>query len=425
MKFTLAVVLAALSLDLPSYTPVAIAKKRRVKNFSRRNDVDVGNKNDEASSDGRGRRLQLQETKIKTVIGGNDIVDTNPEFARRIRETPLQVRTTTNARLPCTTSTGTNPCINGNFCFLGHDREYLDGRTATSRVDQGPTQCFSCPPLDVHNAVTGVPDEPRVYNYNRNSCGFQYTLGVATYSADVLSAITNECLASCFPDPLYVNLEDPNVFLGNVRYTDGGAYRPQDVVQRRRSAAGELNFAKNRQNDNAQQPVRFPAARSNFFINGECTTTASSKTKILQQSCFYNLCMGNGGYNCVNFFIGGPYNYDPYKVVCKNLENPPTNACLPATNTRSNKNKYYPELAPDTKGFVLGGTGSFAGITGTVSMQQQSGLTAPLNGKQLGLEVQLFTFKTYPKIPTPPGPTMAISNVADEAGEVAADPVTN
>lgn len=391
MKFSSGTILVALCLGLPSFAPVAIAKKRKVKNFSRRTEddsIENSNTNDEeTSSEGvGGRRLQMHETRIKTVIAGNDIVVTNPGFAaldagRIIPGRPI----VTTPGQSCTVADGSNSCLNGHFCFGGYARKTGD------RL--GENQCVPCPSMEFLGSST---------------CDLDAFTGTTNpLTVQQRRALILECKQRCFftlKD--YWDLDAPNVFMGGVRFTDGGAYRPQDVIQRRRSAAGDMNFAKNRKNFFTQQPVRFPGARSNFFISGECTTTSSIKTKILQQSCFYNLCMGSGGFNCVNFYIGGPYNYDPYAVV-KNTKN----------------GEYYPVLAPIVEGFVLGGTGSFAGIKGTVKMQQQSGQTPALNGRQSGLEVQLFTFKTYPKIPTPPGPELAISNVADESGQVAADAV--
>jgi len=390
MKFSSGTILVALCLGLPSFAPVAIAKKRKVKNFSRRTEddsIENSNNNDEETSSERvgGRRLAMQETRIKTVIAGNDIVVTNPGFAALDpgRIVPGRPIITTPGE-DCTEATGLNPCRNGHFCF--------GGNTPSIAQYEG-NQCVPCPSMEF---------------LGQDTCDSDEFTGTANQLTDAERfALNMECMERCFftlKD--YWDLDAPNVFMGGVRFTDGGAYRPQDVIQRRRSAAGDMNFAKNRKNFYTQQPVRFPGARSNFFISGECTTTSSTKTKILQQSCFYNLCMGSGGFNCVNFYIGGPYKYDPYAVV---------------QNTADGE--YYPELAPIVDGFVLGGTGSLAGIKGTVQMQQQSGQTPALNGRQSGLEVQLFTFKTYPKIPTPPGPELAISNVADESGQVAADAV--
>jgi len=386
MKISSGTILAAICLGLPSFAPVALAKKRKVKNFSRRTeDGNIENNDEESSSErGEGRRLQMQETRIKTVIAGNDIVVTNPGFAgwAQERDAPGRPSITTPGQ-DCTFHDGSNPCRNGHFCF--------GGNTPTSAEQYESNQCVPCPAMEFR--VMSTCDEDFITG-TRNAL-----------TTDERRALNLECKEKCYFDlQNYWDFDAPNVLMGSVRFTDGGAYRPKDVIQRRRSAPGDMNFAKNRNNFYTQQPVRFPGARSNFFINGECSTTSSTKTKVLQQSCFYNLCMGNGGFNCVNFYIGGPYNYDQFAVV-QNPEN----------------GEYYPELAPIVEGFVLGGTGSFAGIKGTVKMQQQSGQTPALNGRQSGLEVQLFTFKTYPKIPTPPGPELAVSNVADESGQVAAD----
>jgi len=177
--------------------------------------------------------------------------------------------------------------------------------------------------------------------------------------------------------------------LGSVFYTSGGVYDPEDVLFRPRNAPGNLQFS------SGEQPVRFPAARSNFFINGQCTTTSESPGNgafITGHTCFYNLCLGGGGNNCVNGYAGGPFLFNPAQT------SPDGTTLIPP--------------AP-FEGTILGGTGSFAGVKGFFTVITRTGRTTPNVQPQFGLISQVFEFFTNIPLPTAPGPALAISSVAD------------
>jgi len=177
--------------------------------------------------------------------------------------------------------------------------------------------------------------------------------------------------------------------LGAVFYTSGGIYPNGSVQKSARIAPNGALFAGDK------QPVKFPAARSNFFITGECTVTqASSDFIITGHSCLYTLCLGGGGNNCVNGLAAGPFVF--------NLQ-----------GTTTDGDRTFPNLPPIFSGIILGGTGACAGIKGTFSVQTAGGQTAfNLNEPQFGLINQRFTFNTNKKLPEAPGPQKLVSNVA-------------
>merc|ERR1740117_2639174 len=145
------------------------------------------------------------------------------------------------------------------------------------------------------------------------------------------------------------------------------------------------------------QPVKFPPARSNFFITGECTVTQTSSSMVITgHSCLYTLCLGGGGNNCVNGLAAGPFVFD-----------------LQGTTTDIKSGRTFPNVPPIFSGIILGGTGTCAGIKGTFSVQSAGGQTAfNLNQPQFGLINQRFTFNTNKKLPEAPGPQKLVSNVA-------------
>jgi len=94
------------------------------------------------------------------------------------------------------------------------------------------------------------------------------------------------------------------------------------------------------------QDLRPP--RKNYFFNGECTTVAGfGASQILAHSCFYNLCLGGLGEDCVNIYAGGGYIFDPFKVLSPGEE---------------------PIIPPSFPGAVIGGTGKYQGIKGTAQI---------------------------------------------------------
>jgi hypothetical protein len=85
--------------------------------------------------------------------------------------------------------------------------------------------------------------------------------------------------------------------------------------------------------------VELRPPRQNYFFNGECTTVAGfGVSQILAHSCFYNLCLGGLGEDCVNIFAGGGFIFDPLALVMPSEE---------------------PLLPPSFPGAIIGGTGKY------------------------------------------------------------------
>ena len=136
--------------------------------------------------------------------------------------------------------------------------------------------------------------------------------------------------------------------------------------------------------------VKLRPPKDNFFFNGECTTVAGfGLSQILAHSCFYNLCLGGLGEDCVNIFAGGGFIFDPFAPVQKNEE---------------------PLLPPSFPGAIIGGTGKYQGIKGsaqivTITSRTSRELPVNFNGfslnksPQTGYITQLVQLETTQQLP--------------------------
>jgi len=82
--------------------------------------------------------------------------------------------------------------------------------------------------------------------------------------------------------------------------------------------------------------------------SGPAATTSTNSGNILAHSCFYNLCFGSteDEPDCINYYAGSPFVFDPIK------------------QSRSDE----PDLPPSYPGTIIGGTGKFGGIEGSVEV---------------------------------------------------------
>jgi len=136
--------------------------------------------------------------------------------------------------------------------------------------------------------------------------------------------------------------------------------------------------------------VKLRPPKDNFFFNGECTTVAGfNPSQILAHSCFYNLCLGGLGEDCVNIFAGGGFIFDPFAPVQKNEE---------------------PLLPPSFPGAIIGGTGKYQGIKGSaqiVTITSRTSRNLPVNfdgfssnlSPQTGYITQLVQLETTQQLP--------------------------
>lgn len=131
--------------------------------------------------------------------------------------------------------------------------------------------------------------------------------------------------------------------------------------------------------------IELRPAKQNYFFNGECTTVAGfGSSQILAHSCFYNLCLGGLGEDCVNIFAGGGFIFDPFASVTGNEE---------------------PLLPPSFPGAIFGGTGKYQGIKGsaqiiTITSRTSSVIEGVDSGLvQTGYITQLIQLETTQQLP--------------------------
>jgi len=186
----------------------------------------------------------------------------------------------------------------------------------------------------------------------------------------------------------------------------GPIYNPDDVqfidcVKQPRKDSCENFLSNSPANDSdngvlryggGKQPnvVKLRPPKDNFFFNGECTTVAGfGPSQILAHSCFYNLCLGGLGEDCVNIFAGGGFIFDPFEKVQKNEE---------------------PLLPPSFPGAIIGGTGKYQGIKGSaqiVTITSRTSRNLPVNfdgfssnlSPQTGYITQLVQLETTQQLP--------------------------
>ncbi|OEU19592.1 hypothetical protein FRACYDRAFT_235651 [Fragilariopsis cylindrus CCMP1102] len=127
---------------------------------------------------------------------------------------------------------------------------------------------------------------------------------------------------------------------------------------------GGVPFAGGRQ---PKQPI--PPGDSAFFYHGLCVATStfggpSSSTlpSVSSHSCKLNICLGGGGFNCIAFYAGTSFVFNVGQQVGLTFGD---NVIIPGE----------PSLPPPFPATIIGGTGSFEGIEGTVDIATICGTT--------------------------------------------------
>ena len=135
---------------------------------------------------------------------------------------------------------------------------------------------------------------------------------------------------------LFTELSDPetSILQGSILSTSGLIYDPNNVAIK--EVAGQ--FA-----GGVQPFLNPPDISADGTIDGQCTATSVNEEegKILAHSCFFNICAIEAD-DCINFYSGSPFVYAP--ALDQN------------------------QLPPSYPGTIIGGTGAFEGIEGSVEV---------------------------------------------------------
>lgn len=133
------------------------------------------------------------------------------------------------------------------------------------------------------------------------------------------------------------------------------------------------------------EPMNNPA----YFFHGQCIATSGffepavrikerffqselfvPQPVITSRSCQLNLCLGGGGFNCIAIYSGTAFVFNSGKGIILNNESIGSGDD-PATFEA-------PPLPPPFSGTIIGGTGSFEGIEGSVDIATIAGTTGPI-----------------------------------------------
>jgi len=199
------------------------------------------------------------------------------------------------------------------------------------------------------------------------------------------------------------------------------------LVTERGGTTIPVQFAGNRK-------LRFiPVDDPHYFFHGQCLATSGileppsllrsiisppggkiliPQPVITSHSCKLNLCLGGGGFSCIAIYSGSAFVFNLGKGIALNNAR-----SLPAPRNRMVQaiplTFEAPPLPPPFPGTIIGGTGTFEGIEGSVSIATIAGTTGPVVSansgpkfvgglKPIGSIVQVISVKS--NMPLPPGP---------------------
>jgi len=173
------------------------------------------------------------------------------------------------------------------------------------------------------------------------------------------------------------------------------------------------------------QPRFLPVENPFYFFHGQCVATSGilepavkfdvpgngdntfPQPVITSNTCRLNLCLGGGGFDCIAIYSGTAFVFNLGKGIRLNNERTSSGSSGKVVSFQP------PPLPPPFPATIIGGTGSFEGIEGSVNIATIAGTTGPLadfvigNSKlvflqPIGVIVQVISVKS--NMPLPPGP---------------------
>jgi len=197
----------------------------------------------------------------------------------------------------------------------------------------------------------------------------------------------NDFIANKKSNPLFPIQGSSTTQKGAVFATDSiEVVNAPDGVEVEVSSSGssfQYQFAGNRK-------IKFtPVDDPFYFLHGQCVATSgflepsmeiptvSGPTTVPQpvitsQLCKLNLCLGGRGASCIAIYSGSAYVFNFGKGVALN------NGAEFATDDFIPSTFEAPPLPPPFPGTIIGGTGAFEGIEGSVTIATIAGTTGPI-----------------------------------------------
>jgi len=280
-------------------------------------------------------------------------------------------------------------------------------------------------------------DEKRKLTGEDDTLTYTKTYIAVTKAADFVRLFSNGGNIVSFLDDFITKALASSTFKSNPEFTIQGSSTTQkgavfatdsievvnapDGVEVEVSSSGssfQYQFAGNRK-------IKFtPVDDPFYFLHGQCVATSgflepsmeiptvSGPTTVPQpvitsQLCKLNLCLGGRGASCIAIYSGSAYVFNFGKGVALN------NGAEFATDDFIPSTFEAPPLPPPFPGTIIGGTGAFEGIEGSVSIATIAGTTGPIlftdgtgstfdRTTPVGSIVQVILVKS--NMPLPPGP---------------------
>ena len=220
---------------------------------------------------------------------------------------------------------------------------------------------------------------------------------LASFKTNVLDGLTNGFRNGQFTkEYLAITLDSDTNFYGGVtaqsgsnkgnRGTLGTAFSTSASIY---GTNGEIVLRETDQRAGGLEATKIPEPNANFFLQGQCKSTAgdsNNNVAIAAHSCLYDLCLGGGGFSCINLYSGTPFVFAPPS----SLQGLPTG------------------LPPMFDLFILGGTGQFYQIEGRATIETLAGRSAfnqvnqGAGTEQIGTITQLITIESNFELPPAP-----------------------